>query len=451
MPLPINLKRISDHCLLNNSRLLIVFFFISVSLFGQSYLPSSEFIVDSISIRGNSITDNDIILAELTFDRGDLVDSLVLEYNRKRIYSLQLFTSVEMLIFQKDSLNHLVIDVRESWYIYPIPFIDRNDKDWTKLSYGLDLKIFNFRGRNELLSGKVKLGYDPGYSLFYNIPYLFRDEKISLQTDFSYSTRKSKSDVADILYGESFKQEVFRAVVSVGKRISLFHRISLFGGFNYIETPRYVKGVNATSSNIDRYGFAGIRYNYDTRNLNIAPTDGIYFSTEYTHKGFGNSEVDYGIYNFDFREYRKISGIVHAKWRIALREAFGKSIPYYDISILGVDDRVRGHYNTKYEGNGLITTSLETYFNIIEEFPLEFRLPTVPRSLTRYKINFGFQFFMDAGISRPSGSSYDFNAMQRGYGFGITLAVLPYNIARAEIAFNEEGKSQIILDIGLSF
>lgn len=433
------------------SLFLVVLFFVAVPLFGQSYLPSSEIVVDSISIRGNSITDNDIILAELTFDRGDLVDSLVLEFNRKRIYSLQLFTSVEMLIFQKDSLNHLVIDVRESWYIYPIPFLDRNDKDWTKLSYGLDLKIFNFRGRNELLSAKVKLGYDPGYSLFYNIPYFLRDEKISLQTDFSYSTRKNKSDVADILYGESFKQEVFRAVVSVGKRISLFHRISVFGGFNYIETPRYVRGINATTSNIDRYGFAGVRYNYDTRNLNIAPTDGIYFSTEYTHKGFGNSEVDYGIYNFDFREYRKISGIVHAKWRIALREAFGKSIPYYDISILGVDDRVRGHYDTKHEGNGMITTSLETYFNIIEEFPIEFKLPVVPRSLTRYKINFGFQLFMDAGISRPSGSGYNFNAMQRGYGFGITLAVLPYNIARAEIAFNEEGKSQIILDIGLSF
>ena len=117
------------------SILLIGLVILSFPLSGQSYLPSSEIVVDSISIRGNSITDSDIILAELTFDRGDLVDSLVLEFNRKRIYSLQLFTSVEMLIFQKDSLNHLVIDVRESWYIYPIPFIDRNDKDWTKLSH----------------------------------------------------------------------------------------------------------------------------------------------------------------------------------------------------------------------------------------------------------------------------------------------------------------------------
>lgn len=44
-----------------------------------------------------------------------------------------------------------------------------------------------------------------------------------------------------------------------------------------------------------------------------------------------------------------------------MRETIGQNIPYYDISILGVDDRVRGHYNNNIEGNGLITGSFETF------------------------------------------------------------------------------------------
>ena len=64
----------------------------------------------------------------------------------------------------------------------------------------------------------------------------------------------------------------------------------------------------------------------------------------------------------------------------------------------------------------------------------------------------GFQVFADMGLSRPEGTNYTAKWIaQRGYGFGVTVAVLPYNIARAEIAFDEEGRSQLILDIGLSF
>jgi outer membrane protein assembly factor BamA len=437
---------------LNKLKLTLLFVFaVFSSLLAQDSTKPFVIRVDSIAISGNDITDADIVFGELTFDKNDLVDSLILAFNKKRVYSLQLFTTVDFLFSKVDTLNLLTILVKESWYIWPIPFIDRSDKDWTKLSFGLDLKIFNFRGRNEQLSGKVKVGYDPGYSVFYNIPYFLRKQNISLQTDISFTTRKNKSDIAEKLYNEPFKQDVVRALVVVGKRFSLFHRILLFGGFSYIETPTFVKGINASTSNIDRYGFIGAKYTYDTRNLNVAPTSGIFLNTEYTHKGIGNSDVDYGVYTFDIRNYFHLSGIFYAKWRVGLREAFGKNVPYYDYSILSVDDRVRGHYTEKLEGMGIIVSSIETYFNVIEDLPIEFTLPIVPKSLTSYRVNIGFQFFIDAGVYRPIESGYHINQMQRGYGFGITVAVLPYNIARAEIAFNESGASQLILDLGISF
>ena len=60
----------------------------------QQNLSFKPFRVDSIVIKGNDITEPEIILTELTFSKGEVVDSVKLRYNRERIYSLGIFTNV---------------------------------------------------------------------------------------------------------------------------------------------------------------------------------------------------------------------------------------------------------------------------------------------------------------------------------------------------------------------
>jgi len=107
--------------------------------------------VDSITIIGNEITEPEIILRELTFKTGDIVTEENLEYNKDRIYSLGIFTRVDLLINIEDNLNKLIIYVEESWYIYPIPFAELKDKDWDKISYGINLILFSTLGHPEWL------------------------------------------------------------------------------------------------------------------------------------------------------------------------------------------------------------------------------------------------------------------------------------------------------------
>ena len=85
--------------------------------------------VDSILILGNKITEPDIILRELTFAMGDSVSYEQLKFNRERIYSLGIFNRVELNITEESHSNILIISVEESWYIYPIPFVELEDKD----------------------------------------------------------------------------------------------------------------------------------------------------------------------------------------------------------------------------------------------------------------------------------------------------------------------------------
>ena len=39
-------------------------------------------VIDSVEIRGNKITENDIILRELTFEKGDTVSNYTVEYRQ---------------------------------------------------------------------------------------------------------------------------------------------------------------------------------------------------------------------------------------------------------------------------------------------------------------------------------------------------------------------------------
>ena len=79
-------------------------------------------------IRGNIITDEFILLRELTFAKGDILTPAAASYNRDRIYSLSIFNKVEINPVIYNGKTCAVIYVEESWYIWPIPFAELKDR-----------------------------------------------------------------------------------------------------------------------------------------------------------------------------------------------------------------------------------------------------------------------------------------------------------------------------------
>jgi hypothetical protein len=92
-------------------------------------------VIDSIVIKGNDQTEAYIILRELNVGVGDTLTPKLAEYNSERIYSLGIFNFVHLRPFETNQENFLLIDVEESWYLYPLPFITLKDRDWDKISY----------------------------------------------------------------------------------------------------------------------------------------------------------------------------------------------------------------------------------------------------------------------------------------------------------------------------
>jgi len=99
--------------------------------------------IDSIIIRGNKITEDYIILRELTFKQGDTLNNKRASYNKDRVYSLDIFNQVNVYPLIYKNKICAVIEVIESWYIWPIPFAELKNGDWKKISFGLDLAVKN--------------------------------------------------------------------------------------------------------------------------------------------------------------------------------------------------------------------------------------------------------------------------------------------------------------------
>ncbi len=408
--------------------------------------------VDSINLSGNETTKNFIILRELTFSVGDTVNHQILKYNRERIYSLNIFTQVDVIPALSRGRNIIYIKVEESWYIYPLPFVDIRERDWKKLSFGVYLILKNFRGRNELLTGRISLGYDPSFSASYYTPNLLRDKDISFQVDATYLKAKNKSAVAKYYYGSDFNQKFITTGIKLGKRVGFYNWFGLNMRYDYVETPFYIPGINASNSRIDRYPSIGLDYVYDTRDLAQFAKDGIYASASYYLKGFGIDDINYQVFTMDFREYRPIVGDLFGKWRITSRITSGRNIPYYDDSFLGYNERIRGHFYTLYEGNNYYLGTLQFDYPIIKDFNLNLNfIPIIPKELLSYRFALYAEIFGDAGGTKFRGQSFGIKNISSGYGTGLTFLVLPYSIVRLEYALDEYHNSEWILDVGASF
>jgi outer membrane protein assembly factor BamA len=418
----------------------------------QDVLMSQGFRVDSIVVQGNKITEEEIIIRELTFHIADTVTNKIINYNRERIYSLGLFTKVDLFVYPGTEKNILVINVEESWYIYPIPVLNIRDNDWKKLSYGIYLVVKNFRGRNETVLAKAEFGYDPAFDLSYYKPSITSGSDFYLGTEFIFRSITNKSLIAEDLYGEVFVQKFITGNVVLGKRFGLYQRTNVKFNYNYVETPKYVQGINASDQRIDRYPSIGLEYSYDTRDLAQFPKAGILGSAYFEFKGLGFNDINYKVLKLDFREYRNIFDDLTAKWRFAARFTSGSSIPYYDYSFIGYNEKIRGNFNLIQEGNNSYIGSLELYYPIIKDFNISFDfIPVVPKELVSYRIGLYFSLFGDAGATKLSGDPISLNDFRSGYGIGLNLLVLPYNTLRFEVAFDEYQNTEFILGLGISF
>jgi len=306
-------------------------------------------LVTSITIVGNKITKDKIILRELEFSTGDLLllpklDSLIVK-SKQNLLNRSLFNFVTISKNITDTNCSVKILVVERWYVWPIPiiqFADRNINSWiekkdlSRINYGIDLRVDNFRGLMENLNIVLQGGYDIVLAFRWNIPYLSKNQVfgmgfsggVQLNHEVAYSTIDNKEQYYKSSNG--FAQQVKYGSANFTFRPKYNYLYSfgvVFNQFVFQDTILKLNPNFASEQTTYNYFSFGMGLKLDFRDYKPYPLNGYYFDININKKGFGifGDDVNYFSAGANFDQYLHI----YNKWFFAYN--FGAKLTNQDV------------------------------------------------------------------------------------------------------------------------
>ncbi|HEX9005761.1 MAG TPA: POTRA domain-containing protein [Bacteroidota bacterium] len=403
-------------------------------------------ILDTVIIAGNAKTKAYVILNEMALHRGDTVTAEAIEYDRNRIYSLGLFTRVDIAYDSLESTRFLFVDVSERWYWIPLLNFGFRDGDPKRIFGGAGIQHENVGGRNQKFRASVIFGSDPSAGIAFADPLLFHEERIFFSTALSFSRVRNKSEV-EIARTGSFDEFHYNASVTFGKRFSLTQVAGLTLGFEQVEVSTWWPGRTVSVAGKDRYLYATGSYVFDSRDLFEYPTRGAYTAFFVTRNGFGESAVDYTRYGADLRGYLPLPLGFTVATRLMGSAVAGGEVPTYGHQYFGYGERIRGWFSTVLEGEDLASGTIELRHFIIPPRIFRMTMLPLPEEFSIWRLGLAAALFANTGAIWNRGDRIGVGALYSGYGGGLDF-LLPYSwVIRLEYGWNQYGKGQFILDL----
>lgn len=446
---------------------LCLFFIPEIST--ASKADSTEyFIIEKILVFGNKKTKEDIVLRELTFNKGDTLFFQNIEketsQSKKQLLNTFLFTEVSIYT---DSISRIYVELTEDWYIWPIPivkFADRNFNTWWKtkdinrLDYGINLMWYNHSGRNDLLTINLHAGYTNKFAVSYSRPFIDKKKTIGYSLLLGYSANrevwiKPENDKL-VFFSNSNKFIISRYFSGVEftyrKKFFTKHFLSLTHSLVQVadtivsqnENPSFLL-EGKSSQNLIQFSYNIVVDKRDVRGYALNGT--------YANLGLG---ID--LYNQTHTNLRAISKIAfYHQYKNRLNFSTGltgkvnsmQSLPYNNIQSLGYENRfVRGYEYYVIDGNAYLLGRNNIKYAFIKDYKRE-----INHILKNYsKLTFSMYIgpFYDLGYVR-SNEKYMHNSLPnsllQGYGIGVDFVFYYDRILRVEISQNKEGQRGLYL------
>ncbi len=423
-------------------KLFFFFLLIGIRTQAQTFIDSS-FVgrsIVSIEITGNKKTKSSVIFREMEQKKGDLLDLDKIEADRKRIQNLNLFNRV-IIVGQPDERGvRLIVSVTEQWYLFPYPILHINEKDWSKISYGVGLTHLNFRGRAETLSFEASLGYNPKVELSYSNPWIAGRHNLLTSMNGFYNRKKSKH-----FEGEDVKENHIGGNWTLGKRYGHHRYTMLYLGYREITFSPPVSGQTISSSGKDRFPIAGMGLYWDYRDLAEYPHTGWRLSLFAFKAGYGSIPVNYSWTGIEIWKYFPVFNRATLALRGSVSLSQGK-VPLYDRIYLGYSERIRGHFFEKFEGENRALAGLAFRFPLI---PIRYYDLSDVEYLSDLKFGISMGFFVETGTVWFQNEKIKSNMLLSGYGFGLHFHFPYIYVLRVDLAFDEERDAQVIVDLGV--
>jgi surface antigen-like variable number repeat protein len=430
----------------------------------------TPFVIGEIFIAGNKRTKPYIVARELPFKTGDSVylPDLVngFEIARQQLMNTKLFNeAVVALKSFRGNIVDIVIQVKERWYIFPLPHlkpVDRNLSEWAKQGYGLDRVNYGFKfthynatGRNDKLRLWLITGYSRQIEFQYDQPYADKSLKHGYKVGFSYSLNK------EVNYNTIGNQQLFIDSLSEGIRrwygsLEYTYRPGLrtFHGVRLGITKEEVdSGVVALNPKYYNNGHTSVMYPELSYSVNYFKLDYIPFPL----KGWSGefSFLKRGIHaNMNMWQ---IGGKLNTNHEIAPKMYFGWQAqgtlrfpfdqPYINQRMFGYNDfYLRGLEKYVIDGvAGLLSRQT------LRRELFRFSIPTYLKSKSHDRIPFRIyaRTFGDLGYSYSKNHLVNSlnNRMLYTAGAGLDIVTFYDFVVRIDYSFNQLGENGLFLHI----
>ena len=181
----------------------VFLFTLSVPLFSQENNEEKLWKIDSIQIKKNWRTRDKIILRELQFQSGEIVDKICLENSIDQIWNIGNFAFVDYSLDSISPESYLMnIQAKDAFTILPYLSFNGTRNDY---NLGMGIEDDNFLGRNISLNIRGNIGtYGKNFNLGISIPrqLLYKNMTLSFQAlngnanNYRYSEDEKVSVVA---------------------------------------------------------------------------------------------------------------------------------------------------------------------------------------------------------------------------------------------------------------
>jgi len=187
-----------------------------------------------------------------------------------------------------------------------------------------------------------------------------------------------------------------------------------------------------------------------TRDDQWRPTKGsrLEFFMEDVGPYFG-ADFDYSRYMGDFRKYFLLFGkynVLALHVKAETLEGHFEDMPWYELPFIGGKDSLRGYWEQRFRGRGVMQTNAEFRFHV---YHLNTQI---------WKVNLDFMVdgnvFFDSGrVFRYSGDWEDeyFEDWKSAYGFGFRFTTPPNLMGRMDIGFSDEETFSTYFNFGTVF
>ena len=443
-------------------------------------IADDQLVVHDILISGNRITHDNIILREVTFSSGDTILKMqllpALQRSKENLLNLSLFNFVFLNVRHLGN-NHInvIIEVTERWYIWPIPILEYADRnfnefiknwDWEKINYGAWLKWNNFRGRNELLTAKIRLGYIKEYALAFSKPNIGKKQAHRVSAGFN----ANQQDEVFIATVNNRPVEYQPQEIPAQLRLNAFTRYSYRPRYYSSHSLRFeyldyqvsdsvaIKNPNYLGNGDTRLNYFMLTYqfDYDIRDSKIYPLDGFHFQVKAEQLGLGIIE------DFDYLSFR-LTGILAFHQKIVNRLYFynatkaryssEKVLPYLLNKALGYKENLRGYEPYVIDGSDYVLSLYNFKIEVIK--PNSFTIPFIGmEQFNRVHYALYANVFADAGYVNndfPNPTNTMVNTWQFSAGLGLDLVTYYDKVFSIDYVINRYGEHGFFFRIETPF